>query len=208
MYGTERMVERMVELMNGVWRGEGFPKDWREGVICPIFKKGEKNRAENYRGITLLNTGYKLYASVLSERMKREIEEKGVLPDSQAGFRKGRGTVDNVYILDHLARKEVRKKGGRMYALFIDFKAAFDKVDRVKMFECMRERGISEWLVRKVEEIYARTRNKVKVGEKEGEWFETTKGVRQGCPLSPLLFTIYVADVDEMLKKAQAGGGL
>jgi hypothetical protein len=112
MYGTERMVERMVELMNGVWRGEGFPEDWREGVICPIFKKGEKNRAENYRGITLLNTGYKLYASVLSERMKREIEEKGVLPDSQAGFRKGRGTVDNVYILDHLARNELRKKGG------------------------------------------------------------------------------------------------
>ncbi|XP_068912463.1 golgin subfamily A member 6-like protein 6 [Tenebrio molitor] len=88
----------------------------------------------------------------------------------------------------------------------MDFKAAFDKVDRVKMFESMRERGISEWLVRKVEEIYARTRNKVKVGEKEGEWFETTKGVRQGCPLSPLLFTIYVADVDEMLRKAQAGG--
>jgi hypothetical protein len=143
MYGTERMVERMVELMNGVWRGEGFPADWREGVICPIFKKGEKNRAENYRGITLLNTGYKLYTSVLSERMKREIEEKGVLP---------------------------------------------------------------EWLVRKVEEIYARTRNKVKVGEKEGEWFETTKGVRQGCSLSPLLFTIYVADVDEMLRKAQAAG--
>jgi hypothetical protein len=158
------------------------------------------------RGIPLLNTGYKLYAPVLSERMKREIEEKGVLPDSQAGFRRGRGTVDNVYILGHLARNELRKKGGRMCALFIDFKAAFDKVDRVKMFECMRERRISEWLVRKVEEIYARTRNKVKVGEKESEWFETTKGVRQGCPLSPLLFTIYVADVDEMLRKAQAGG--
>jgi hypothetical protein len=124
MYGTERMVERMVELMNGVCRGEGFPVDWREGVICPIFKKGEKNRAENYRGITLLNTGYKLYASVLSERMKREIEEKGVLPDSQAGFRKGRGTMDNVYILGHLIRNELRKKGGRMCVLFVDFRAA------------------------------------------------------------------------------------
>jgi hypothetical protein len=166
-YGTERMVERMVELMNWVWRREGFPVDWRKGLICPVFKKGEKNRAENYRGITLLNRGYKLSASVLSERMKREIEEKGVLPDSQAGFRKGKGTMDNVYILDHLTRNELRK-GGRMCALFVDFRAAFDKVDSVKMFACMRERerGISEWLVRKVEEIYAKTRNKVKVREK------------------------------------------
>jgi hypothetical protein len=46
--------------------------------------------------------------------MKREIEEKGVLPDSQTGFRKGRGIVDNVYILDYLTRNELRKKGGRM----------------------------------------------------------------------------------------------
>jgi hypothetical protein len=53
----------------------------------PYLQKGEKNRTENYRGITLLNTGYKLHASVLVERMKREIKEKGVVPDSQAGFR-------------------------------------------------------------------------------------------------------------------------
>jgi hypothetical protein len=54
-----------------------------------------------------------------------------------------------------------------------------------------RNRGIREWLGRKIEEIYVRTRNKVKVGEKDGEWLKTTKVVRQGCPLSLLLFTIY-----------------
>jgi hypothetical protein len=63
------------------------------------LEKGGKNKAENYHGITLLCTGYKLYASILSGRMKREIEEKGVIPaDSQAGFREGMGTMDNVYL--------------------------------------------------------------------------------------------------------------
>jgi hypothetical protein len=72
--------------------------------------------------------------------MKREMEEKGVVPDSHAGFKKGRGTMDSVYILDHLAKSELKKKEGRMCTLFLDFRAAFDKVDTEKMFECMRER--------------------------------------------------------------------
>jgi hypothetical protein len=110
----------------------------------------------------------------------------------------------NVYILDHLIKKELKKKGERMCALFVDFKEAFEKVDSEKMFECMRERerGISEWLVRKIEEIYA---NKVKVGEKECEWFETTKGVRQGCPLNPSAIYDICAKYGRNVKKSQTG---
>jgi hypothetical protein len=64
---------------------------------------------------------------------KQEGEEEGVFkPDNQAEFRKGRGTMDNEYILDHLTKYELKKKGGRMYALFVDFRATFDKVDREK----------------------------------------------------------------------------
>jgi hypothetical protein len=77
---AEGIVERMIELMNGVWRGERFPIEWREAVIPPIYKKGEKNKTENYRGITVLNTGYKFYLSILKE----EIEEKEVVPESHA----------------------------------------------------------------------------------------------------------------------------
>jgi hypothetical protein len=77
---AEGIVERMIELMDGVWRGERFPIDWREGVISPIYKKGEKNKTENYRGITVLNTGYKFYLSILKEA----IEEKEVVPESHA----------------------------------------------------------------------------------------------------------------------------
>jgi hypothetical protein len=70
--------------------------------------------------------------------MKRQIEQKGVIPDSQAGFRKGKGTMDNVYILVHLIKSKLKEKRARM---FIDLRAAFDKVDREKIFECMREKN-------------------------------------------------------------------
>jgi hypothetical protein len=72
-------------------------KEWKEGIICPIYKKGEKDTASNYRGTTLLNTAYKVYAMIVEERLMKEMNERGVLPDGQAGFRKGRGTMDNVY---------------------------------------------------------------------------------------------------------------
>jgi hypothetical protein len=81
--------------MNGVWKGEGFPQEWKEGIICPIYKKGEKDTASNYRGITLLNTAYKVYAMIVEERLMKKMNERGVLPDGQAGFR----TMDNVYRL-------------------------------------------------------------------------------------------------------------
>lgn len=69
-------IGRLNELINKVWREEGFPESWKEGVIAPIYKKGDKNRVSNYRGITLLNTAYKVYALCLEEKLKIEMEEK------------------------------------------------------------------------------------------------------------------------------------
>jgi hypothetical protein len=130
IYGTEREVDRLLEIMNGVWKGEGFPQEWKEGIICPIYKKGEKDTASNYRGITLLNTAYKVYAMIVEERLMKEMNERGALPDGQAGFRKGRGTMDNVYILNHIIGNEIKKRGSKIYAFFVDLKAAFDNVER------------------------------------------------------------------------------
>ena len=83
--------------MKRVWKGEGFPEEWKEGLITPIFKKGEKGRIENYRGITLLNSAYKVYAMVLTERLRKKIENKEILPESKVGFRRGRSTMDNIH---------------------------------------------------------------------------------------------------------------
>lgn len=177
-------------------------------MITPIYKKGDAGDVRNYRGITLLCTAYKVYAAILAERLREEIERKGRLPETQAGFRKGRGTMDNIIILQQTINKEINKKKGKMYGFFIDLKAAFDKVDRRILWRAMEERGIRRGLVERVKEIYEQTKNAVRIRESITDWFWTCKGVRQGCPLSPLLFALVIADIEEEMKKGQIGGVL
>jgi len=74
-------------------------------MITPIHKKGDTSDVRNYRGITLLCTAYKIYAAILAKRLREEIERKGSLPETQVGFRKGRGTMDNVRILQQVKAK-------------------------------------------------------------------------------------------------------
>lgn len=92
-----------------------------------------------------------------------------------------------------------------MIILFVDMKTAFDSVDREKLIETMRKRGVREGLVRRCKEVLRETSNRVRIGEKEGEIFWIVKEVRQGCPLSPSLFILLLADI-EVLKKGGWGG--
>lgn len=203
VYMERGIGEGFLALMRGIWRYGGIPRDWNTGAISPIFKKGNKEEIVNYRGITLMSTAYKVYAGALNKKLTEEVE--GKLPQSQFGFRKNRGVVDAVYILNYVVNKEL-SKGGKMFAFFADLKAAFDTVDRTIMNEMMIKAGTSEQLRRRVMETYEETRNVVKVGDAYSEEFWTERGMRQGCPLSPTLFNVYVMDLEEEMRKGQAGG--
>ena len=109
-----------------------MPEDWKTSLISPLYKKGERDVAGSYRGISLLSTAYKIYAMVLNDRIKTEVEEKIILPDTQAGFRKGRRTVA-IYILQHVVEKTIEGKGGKLFAFFIDLKATFDRMERSRL---------------------------------------------------------------------------
>jgi len=84
-------------------------------------------------------------------------------------------------------------------ALFVDLKAAFDSVDREVLMGAMRERGVREGLTKRVEQVLRETKNRVKIGGEIGDCFWTAKRLRQGCPLSPLLFNILLADLEEQM---------
>lgn len=203
-YMPKSIGEAMVNLLNKIWKGGGIPQEWKKGVICPIFKKGDKKETKNYRGVTLMDTAYKVYASILNEKLMREVKDK--LGEGQFGFRKKRGVMDAVYVLNHIVDRELGKKKGKVFVCFADLKAAFDRVDRVVLKKRMKKIGISKKLSKRIMETYKETKNVVKIGEKYTEEFWTRKGVRQGCPMSPTLFNIYVADLEEEMRKEQTGG--
>lgn len=129
-YGGKELEGWIGEFCNKVWEGEGWPERWKERVIVPIIKKGEGEEVKDYRGVTLLPTLYKIYVAVLAERLREEVEGKGIVPPNQTGFRRGIGTMDNVYVLNYLIGRKLEGKGGGIVALFVNLRAAFDSVDR------------------------------------------------------------------------------
>jgi len=146
------------------------------------LKKGDEKKVSDYRGMTLMSTLYKVYTAILAKRLKENSEGVKAISHNQTGFRKGMGTMDNIYVLNYLINRQLGK-GKKVVAMFVDLKAVFDTVDRKVLYRVMKERGIREGLER-VREMLRETKNKIKVEEESEESFRMARKVRQGCPLS------------------------
>ena len=137
LYGA--LTDYLVEVCNHALEGE-VPKEWVDCTITSIYKKDSPNDPDNYRGITLLSTGGKVFSAVLTRRLQRVLVPD-VVPESQYGYRPGRSTEDLIYVLRQLFEK-AWKKNTSMYAIFIDFRKAFDSVDRGLLWEVLSRFGV------------------------------------------------------------------
>ena len=137
---------------------------------------------------------------VLRERINGWVEESGMLDDIQEGFRMGRRTEDNLFMLERMIDMvKVRKEC--LFVAFIDMEKAYDKVNRKKLFEVMRGYGVQGLLVEVIERIYDGSMVKFELENIMTAWCKSDSAARQGCPLFPLLFNIYVRELG--LKVAQ-----
>lgn len=116
--------------------------------------------------------------------------------------------MDALYVINYVVNRGITKKTGKVFAFFADLKAAFDKVNRIKLQEMLRKVGIEEKLRKRIIETYKETKNMARIGERKSEEFWTRKGLRQGCPMnpSPMLFNIYIMDLEEEMRKEQIEG--
>lgn len=185
--GGEKLEEEMYELIRKVWLNEEMPMEWKNGTILTIYKKGDKSICENYRGITLLNTAYKILSSLIHKRLAKYTNK--IITEYQCGFVQGRSTVDAIHTLKQIIEK-TSEYNINVEILFVDFKQAFDSIKRSRLMEALRELNIPCKLRRLIAMTLENTTANVQTEHGKTETFNITKGVRQGDVMSASLFNL------------------
>ena len=175
------------KLCNQIWDSETFPKDWGRAIITPIYKKKDKLDCGNYRGISLLSHVGKIFALIIQRRISKKTEE--ILSESQAGFRPGRSTIDQLFTLRQIIEKYLATNQS-LFCCYIDFEKAFDSVWQEGLWKAMQFFNYPAKYIRLLQALYDKSESAVRVNGELTDWFRTTVGVRQGCVLSPQLFNI------------------
>ena len=202
-----QLKEVLLDLFNYLYNNSLFPSEWSKSIIVPIFKKGDRLDPSNYRGISLLNILSKVYTSMLTERIYSWSEKEGKIVNEQAGFRKGHSTIDHIFTLYQMASNCLfGNKRKKFYCIFIDFQKAFDTVDRKKLWEVLKNIGVSTKFINALKAIYANVTGRVRVGEEYTDPIECPAGVKQGCKLSPILFALLINEVAKKVKTLCRGG--
>jgi len=163
------------KLIISIWNKEELPGEWKESIIVSIHKKGDKTDCNNYRGISLLPTTYKILSNILLSRLIPYEEE--VIGDHQCGFRCNRSTTDHIFCIRQILEKKWEYNEA-VHQLFIDFKKAYDSVRREVLYNILIEFGIPKKLVRFIKMCLTETYSRVQVGKNLSDMFPIRNGLK------------------------------
>ena len=187
--GGKKLISELTNILNKCWNDQKVPKEWKEGIIIKIPKKGNLADCNNWRGITLLSVTGKVFCSILLKRLKDEIDLK--LREEQAGFRKNRSCSEQIFTLRNIIEQSLEFQQS-MIINFIDFKKAFDSIHRETMWNILELYGIPKKFINIFRTIYENSSCCIKTEDGTTEFFKILTGVRQGCNLSPFLFLVVI----------------
>ena len=202
--GRDTVIDWLTELMQEVWRTRKVPQDWRNATLIPLFKKKNRTQCNNYRGISLLSVPGKVLTLILLGWLHSIIDPQ--LMETQCGFRKGRGTVDQIWVVRQVFERATECRT-LVFMCFVDLTKAYDSVNRQAMAAILREYGVPRQLVAIIEELHSETWCQVRSAGETSERFEVRTRVHQGCVLSSLSFNCFL---DKILREVMAtlNGGL
>ena len=190
IHGGHALKHYLLTIFNIFWITEFIPSDLINPNIAILFKKGDRRQCGNYRGISLLSVVGKLIADMILQRLSTLTGN--VYPESQQGYRAGRGTIDGIFTVRQLMEKS-REQHCNLYIAFIDFTKAFDTVNRSMLFSILEKIGCPPKLIKLIKLLYTDVKARLIIDGELSKLFNYNSGVKQGCKLAPTLFGIYAA---------------
>ena len=189
-------------LFNACAQVGSLPPAWALCAITPIHKSGPVTDPGNYRGIAVGTVLAKMYATLLNSRLTRWAEANNLRAAGQAGFRADHRCSDHLLVL-RSAIEQQRSAKAPLYTCFVDFKKAYDSVPRDLLWTKLERLGVHGWFLDGIKALYAEVPMAVKTAQGLTCTFDSVMGVKQGCPLSPTLFGLYLDDLEDAMRAKQ-----
>ena len=189
----------LTDLFNACFEAGVYP--WNANIITPLHKKGSKDDPDNYRAVAVSSVIGKLFSTILLERFIKFRNEKCPDPPNQLGFTKGAQTYDHIFTMQTISAK-YKKRGKPVYAIFVDFRKAFDSVCRQALFFKLAQSGATGKFYNVLRDMYANSYGYIKLSGHLSKRFDIKKGTEQGHPLSPDLFKHFLSDLSPLLEFA------
>ena len=234
MESLDRLSGHFVDIFNAILNSGYFPNQWSEGIIVPLFKKSAPCYESNYRGITLFSCFSKVFTDILNNRVTKWAENNNILSGSQFWFPKRQinkvcepiiepaheimvliigdqrrlrrmkyGTTDAIFVLNANIQKILNDEG-RLFCAFIDLKMAFDSVYLNELWFKLHKIDINAKMLRIINDMYNKVISWVRGCNSYSDFFDCAVGLKQGEIISPMLFSLFIDDLELFLQDDQS----
>ena len=189
----------LVTLSNKILQTQIYPEEWSRGITTPVPKSRERENPDNYRDIAINSCLSKFFNLLLNNRLLCFINENYLVKSNQIGFRKGFRTTDHVLTIKTLMDKYL-SENKKLYFCFVDFREAYDSIWREALLKKLLGYGVRKNFASLLRNMYKKTKLSVLLLRGITEFSPSNVGLKQGCNMSPILFNLFVNDINEIFE--------
>lgn len=195
-------IAAITNLFNKVLCSGSVPDCWGWVKTIVLHKKGDRMDHNNYRNIALFNCIAKIYTLLIANRMRSWAEHAKIIPEYQGSFRKNRGCDDNLFSLLSAIQIAMNQPGRYLFAIFVDFKQAFDSVQHHLLWDRLRDLGLGSKALNSIIDLYEKLYMFYEINGVRSNKLKISIGTPQGDPISPLLFILFISGLEQHLRDA------